>query len=401
VRPEAELNSGAPIKALHVIPGLAQAYGGPSYSVPRLCGALAAEAGAEVVLFTVAQGREPPLDEDMAGFRRRSFRQSFARVPLLTGLRLSSSMSQALREATPNADIIHNHGLWLLPNIASGWAARRANKPLIISPRGMLSPTALSFSRWKKQLFWQLLQRGVVHSAACIHATSHAEYEDIRAIGLPNPVAVIPNGIDLPVARERSPDAAELDRVVLSLGRIHPKKGLDKLLHAWAKVAPDHPGWRLRIAGPAEADHDKVLNSLAAELGLSSVSVEGPIYGDEKLIAYRRADLFVLPTLNENFGLTVAESLAAGTPAISTSGAPWSGLRTESCGWWIDQGVEPLAAALADAMAMPKATLQAMGLKGRAWMKRDFSWRRVAADMLGVYHWLARGADAPAVVRLD
>ena len=113
-------------------------------------------------------------------------------------------------------------------------------------------------------------------------------------------------------------------------------------------------------------------------LGLTRVSVEGPIYGDAKTAAYREADLFVLPTLNENFGLTVAEALAAGTPAISTKGAPWSGLESEGCGWWIDHGVEPLAAALAHAMALPREALKAMGDKGREWMARDFSWDRVA-----------------------
>ena len=151
----------------------------------------------------------------------------------------------------------------------------------------------------------------------------------------------------------------------------------------------------------ARGGHDDELRALATALGLTRVSVEGPIYGDAKTAAYREADLFVLPTLNENFGLTVAEALAAGTPAISTKGAPWSGLESEGCGWWIDHGVEPLAAALAHAMALPRETLKAMGDKGREWMARDFSWDRVARDMLDVYLWLARGAGPPLAIRFD
>jgi len=108
-----------------------------------------------------------------------------------------------------------------------------------------------------------------------------------------------------------------------------------------------------------------------------------------------------MPTLNENFALTVAEALAAGTPAISTKGAPWSGLKSEGCGWWIDHGVEPLAAALAHSMTLPFQTLKAMGDKGREWMARDFSWDRVAHDMLGVYLWLARSAEPPPAIRFD
>lgn len=129
--------------------------------------------------------------------------------------------------------------------------------------------------------------------------------------------------------------------------------------------------------------------------------MEGPIPGDAKTTAYREADLFVLPTLNENFALTVAEALAAGTPVISTKGAPWSGLQREGCGWWIDHGVEPLAAAMAHAMALPRETLKTMGNKGRAWMARDFSWDRIARDMLDVYLWLARGGEPPLTIRFD
>jgi glycosyltransferase involved in cell wall biosynthesis len=105
--------------------------------------------------------------------------------------------------------------------------------------------------------------------------------------------------------------------------------------------------------------------------------------------------------LNENFGLTVAEALAAGTPAISTRGAPWSGLEREGCGWWINHGVEPLTAALAHAMALPREVLEAMGDKGREWMARDFSWDRVAEDMLDVYRWLVNSAETPPTVRLS
>jgi glycosyltransferase involved in cell wall biosynthesis len=129
----------------------------------------------------------------------------------------------------------------------------------------------------------------------------------------------------------------------------------------------NYRGHSPREVGPPEAGHDDELRALAMALGLTRVSVEGPIYGDAKTTAYRDADVFVLPTLNENFGLTVAEALAAGTPAISTKGAPWNGLESEGCGWWIDHGVEPLAEALARAMALPREALKEMGDKGREW----------------------------------
>jgi glycosyltransferase involved in cell wall biosynthesis len=386
------------LRAAHVIAGLAPVYGGPSYSVPRLCEALAG-AGAETMLFSVTGEAGGQRDAYCRGYRDCRFAWDYARIPILRGLRSSQGLSSALREVALTADAIHNHGLWLMPNVGAGRAAASRSTPFVVSPRGMLAPAALAFSRLKKRVFWALLQGPVIRGAACIHATSEQEYEEIRNFGLTDPVAIIPNGIDLPELSGQAPIRRADERVVLSLGRIHPKKGLVHLLHAWSKVEAGRPGWRLKILGPPEAGHDDELRALAIALGLTRVSIEGPVYDKAKTTAYREADLFVLSTLNENFGLTVAEALAAGTPAISTKGAPWSGLKGEGCGWWIDHGVEPLAAALAHAMALPSEALKAMGDKGREWMARDFSWDRVARDMRDVYLWLARGAAPPPMVR--
>ncbi|HYM19024.1 MAG TPA: glycosyltransferase [Micropepsaceae bacterium] len=384
------------IGALHVIAGLEAEHGGPSYSVPRLCQSLAV-AGARTTLLSVAGVGAPATHFSDGACEQHRYVWDYARVPLLKGLRLSAGFADELERRTPDADVVHNHGLWLMPNVQAAWAAKRAGKPLVVSPRGMLSPEALAFSPLRKRAFWHLLQGPAVRDAACIHATSESEYAEIRKFGLRNPIAVIPNGIDLPTLAETTPAG----RVVLSLGRIHPKKGIDRLLRAWASVEGTRPDWRLRIVGPSEEGYGAALASLVSELGLHRVSIEGPLYADKKLAAYREADLLVLPTLNENFGLSVAESLAAGTPVICTVGAPWSGLNAEGCGWWIEHGAEELASALANAMAMPRGALKAMGTKGRAWMERDFSWSRVAREMLAVYGWLIGGGNPPATLRFD
>jgi glycosyltransferase involved in cell wall biosynthesis len=140
---------------------------------------------------------------------------------------------------------------------------------------------------------------------------------------------------------------------------------------------------------------------MVGTLGLRRVSFGGPIYGEEKFTAYREADVFVLPSLNENFGLTVAESLACGTPVIASRSAPWSGLEDEACGWWVEPDVGPLANALADAMSLPRIRLKALGANGRAWMVRDFSWDNVALEMSRLYDWLINGGEAPASVRRE
>jgi glycosyltransferase involved in cell wall biosynthesis len=385
------------LRSVHVIAGLDPAHGGPSYTVPRLCQALTMT-GAEALLLSVvgADKSDIVLDDD----RSRCFPRDWARVPVVRDLCCSSGLAHALHELAPKADVVHDHGLWLMPNVDAGRAARLAGKPFIVAPRGMLAPAALAFSRLKKRIVWALLQGEVIRRAACIHATSEQEHDEIRDFGLSNPVAIVPNGIDLPEPVVRPIFETAADRVALSLGRIHPKKGLDGLVRAWARLEAAYPDWRLRIVGPDQLGHAAELRGLATALKARRVSVEKSLAGDAKIAAYQQADLFVLPTLNENFAITVAEALAAGTPVIATKGAPWQGLAREGCGWWIDHGVEPLAAALANAMTMTPEALQAMGAKGRAWMARDFSWDRVARDMLDVYRWLALRGGTPETVRL-
>lgn len=312
-------------------------------------------------------------------------------------------LAQALDRFRP--DVVHVHGVWEMSHgVVRCWAAR-AGAPVVVSPHGMFGEAALAFSARRKRLFWRMVQAKSVRAAACLHATAPSEYEDIRAFGLRQPVAIVPNGIDLPDLADLGPDGnapRPASPYVLSLGRIHPKKGLDRLVAAWALVAPTHPGWRLRIVGPDEGGHAEELKRMIDNLGLAgSAGVEPPVYGGDKFRLMRDAEIFALATLNENFAMTVAESLACETPVISTEGAPWSGLVDNRCGWWIDHGPEAMAAALREAMAMPDNERRAMGRRGRAWMQRDFGWDGIAERMIGVYSWLLSGADRPGWVWTD
>jgi glycosyltransferase involved in cell wall biosynthesis len=385
------------LRALHVIAGLDPAHGGPSYSVPRLCAELAAQ-GVDVDLLYVA-GASPPALAGAPGYRLHGYPQTWARTPGLGALRLSSGLRQRLAGLARSADVIHGHGIWLAPNLATATQARRAGKPFVCSPRGMLSRAALAFSPGRKRVVWALGQRAALAGAAALHATSESERDEIRAAGLAAPVAVIPNGVDIPEAPPPRPAGGP--HTALSLGRIHPKKGLDTLLAAWARVETDHPQWRLRIVGPAEDGHDAELRAFAGSLGLQRVTIEGPVWGAEKAALYAASELFVAPTRSENFGLTVAEALAAAMPAICTTGAPWSELQSEQCGWWVDQGPDALTLALSDALGRPTADLATMGDRGRALVARRYGWARVAEDMAALYGWLVAGGDRPAFVHLD
>ena len=190
-------------------------------------------------------------------------------------------------------------------------------------------------------------------------------------------------------------------RTLLFLGRIHPVKGIDRLLHAWQPLQDRHHDWRLVIAGRGESPHEREVRELAAALRLQRLEFVGARYGIDKSRAYLEADLFVLPTHSENFGMTVAEALAHGCPAVVSRGAPWSGLEIEGCGWWVDHEVPELTAALDAAMSSPEGQLVDMGRKGRAWMERDFGWDSVAQRMETAYRWVLDGGEAPSWVRQD
>lgn len=289
-------------------------------------------------------------------------------------------------------DILHNHGLWMMPNVYPGRVARRRGIPYVVSPHGTLGEWPFRSGSEVKRLFWPLVQRPALAAVTCFHATARAECDDIRRMGFRQPVVVIPNGIDVPdyVSKPVRPT-----RTLLFLGRNHPIKGLEYLLRAWRVVQCRFTDWRLRIVGPNERGYGDEMRRLGANLGLERVEFVGGKYGEEKLREYREADLFVLPTRHENFGLAVAEALAAGTPSIVTRGAPWSGLESHNAGWWIDIGVDSLVACLENALDQSAETLAVMGRNGREWMAEEFPWERVGRQMAKAYRWMINGGDRP------
>jgi len=297
-----------------------------------------------------------------------------------------------------NVNILHNHSLWMETNCYTAAAAQGTASKLVISPRGTLAAGALRRRRVVKTMLWPLLVGRATHGASAFHATSVQEYRDIRRAGFRQPVALLPNGIDVPEWKDASPGPR---RKLLFLGRLHPIKGIDRLLRAWSDLQGRHRAWDLVIAGPDEGGYEAQLRALANGLGLERVTFAGPLFGADKLAAYRAADLYVLPTHTENFAMTVAEALAAGTPVVTTRGAPWAGLETERCGWWSENSETGLLAALNAAMTEASDSLKARGLSGREWMIRDFGWQAIAADMLRFYSWLRTGGQPPEFVRID
>lgn len=301
-------------------------------------------------------------------------------------------------------DLVHVHGLWRLHYLQAARYARRLDVPVIVSLHGMLYDVALANKTAMKQVARWLYQDRLLRSARCLHATVPEEVEQIRKLGFAGPIALVPWGVDMPNASDAVAPAVARSgnrngRTLLYFGRLHPRKGLNVLLHAWARICGNFDGWRLVIAGADHGDYRETLTTLASDLGISgSMSWFGAAAGADRERLFAAADILVLPSDYENFGLVVAEGLARGVPVIATQGAPWETLATEQCGWWIERGVDPLAAALTDAMGRTDTERAAMGDRGRQLVRRRFSWDIAGAAIERLYAWVAGTGPKPDFV---
>lgn len=372
------------MRVIHVVPAITNEASGPSYSVVRLCESLM-DRRQDVRLAALDWAPMPSRPQFLQTFPFGLGPRRLGRSPEMRRWLSATAESRTV-------DLIHNHSLWMMPNVYPGQVAARYGIPLMISPRGTLSEWAMRSGSSLKRVFWPLIQRPALSSTTCFHATAESEYEDIRRMGFHQPVAIIPNGIDIP---NLLPKVRGDLRTLLYLGRIHPIKGLDMLLPAWRAVQDRFSEWRLRIVGPDNSGYLAKMQQLASELELQRIEFAGPLHGEAKWRAYAQADLFVLPTYSENFGISVAEALAAGTPAIVTKGAPWRGLANQGAGWWIDIGVDSLVACLEDALSQSSIDLAEMGQRGRGWMAAEYSWPHIAQQMAETYRWVLKGGSKP------
>lgn len=381
------------IRILHTVASLKSSSGGPARTVSSLCESLGM-LGSSVEIFTQNYSSEDTNIIPQSSFLQTTF------VPAINIPKLRLTYAPSFRTMLANrcqqteVRLIHDHGLWLPTNHAAASAARRLNIPLIVSPRGMLEPWALQYKAWKKRIAWKLYQHKDLLSACTLHATSEREAENFRQMGFEQPIAMIPNGIHLPAWNDPVKTRTET-HTALFLGRIHPVKGLSELVRAWQLARPK--GWRMVIAGPDEGGHKKEVESAIHQAGLQDIfQFAGAVEGEAKTSLYRSADLFILPTFTENFGIVVAEALACGVPVITTKGAPWEGLITHRCGWWIDIGAEPLAAAIREAITLSDDERQKMGKLGRVFVEKNFGWTQIAEQMLSVYQRILGQGEKPA-----
>ncbi len=322
-------------------------------------------------------------------------------------------------------DLIHTHGLWQYSSCAVAAHHAKYKTPYLVSPHGMLDPWALKNSRWRKKVAYALYEGRHLRNAICLRALSESGADSIRKLGLKNPICVIPNGVVVPADDGTIPDApwdhalAAGRKVLLFLGRIHPKKGLENLLRAWAELQRSNstPDWTLAIAGWDQNAHESNLKKIANELDLPWIDLRtpsdggprtsapvlfvGPQFGSGKFASLFHCDAFVLPSFSEGVPMAVLEAWAYRKPVAMTLECNIPNAFASGAAFQIQTDVALLANGLREFLNSPPAVLQEFGNKGAAKVKESFTWDRISEEMKSVYEWMLGGGPAPSLLRFD
>ncbi len=359
----------------------ARAYGGPLVSASTLAATLVGQGHEVRVLTTNADGPTGVVTASLA-WARDAQGVEVLRCPRVVSEFGAPRMLTELPAAVAWADAVYVWGFfnWLLP--AAAFFAGRARRALVVSPRGMLLPEALRTRSARKATFIRLT-RSLLPRSTAFHATSTLERDDLARRFPGARVELVPNGVDIPAELPRAPAPTPY---LLYLGRLHPHKRLERLLDAFAQVRrATSAAVELIVAGPGPDDYAQGLVSLSARLGLAdSVRFVGRVDGEARTRLLAGAEALLLASRSESFGQVVAEALAHATPCVVTRSAPWPGLESHGCGFWVEDA--DLADALGRMLNQPMNERRAMGLRGRDWMAAEFGWPQVArriADLLG------------------
>ena len=391
-------SSEASIRILHVIASLAVRTGGPAKAAIDMARAVA-RLGHEVAIYTTdrelsaEERRELNVAHDQGGIEVRYFRQHAPHA-----FATSFPLARALGERIARVDLVHLHSLYLFHDWATARACRRHGVPYLLRPHGTLDPYHWSRHRWRKRLIEAAFQNRATRQAAALHFTSDEEMRAAQPYAEGAPGVVVPNGLDLAEYADLPPPGElrgryrEIGarRIVLFLGRLNFKKGLDLLVPAFGLALAEHPDLHLVIAGPDDGMEGPARQLVAASGLGPHVTFTGILTGRAKLAAFRDAYLFALPSYAENFGIAVVEAMACGLPvAISDQVAIWRDIEQAGAGSVGRTNAASVADQLRRLAAEPGAAA-AMGACGKTLVAKRFSWDGIARQLEAVYRKLAR-----------
>ncbi len=374
------------MKVLHIIPGLTNA-SGPTHALIQLVSSLET-AGVEVSIAYLGDRLknqiEPLLKRGQVFACNTIWFRHWGYSPELRSL---------LKRRISEFDLLHIHSLWLYPGLIASKIAREAGIPYIIRPAGSLEPAALNHKSFIKRLYFSIWEKHVIKHAKRIHAVSEQERKNIEALKLGTKCFAIQNGISPDVfsnlpSRQAAREALEIDQkrpVITYVGRLHPIKGLEIMIPVVQSLKKDFPNLLFLICGPQKNNYAQGLRSAFenSEI-LESTRFLGEVNQAKKILAYRVADIAILPSKTENFGIVAAEALASETPVVASEHTPWSALKKEDAGDWIPLDPSTWTRTIRRYIQSPDWRMSS-GKRGREFVMREFAWPEIGMRMKRIY----------------
>jgi len=358
--------------------------GGPSRSVPILARGLS-EVGVKTTLLT---GYSSEMNTHLLDGTSVEVKT----IPQNISIR---QLERVLLEG--RYDLIHGQNLWIPLYHKMARVARKHGIPYMMTPRGCLEPWCMRQKRLKKLIAFHLYQKKDLQRASCVLATAKMEADNMRALGISTPIAIIPNGIDVseypcrPLSSKNS-----VRKQIVFLSRIHEKKGIEFLIEAWEQLHRKYSDWNVVIAGNGEEAYIADLKKMIKDKGLDScIKIIPPVFGEDKRKLYCESALFVLPTFSENFGMVIAEAMSCGVPVITTNGTPWQELNDLKLGWCINLSLDNLAKAISEAIDLGIDSLFEMGLQCSRHIFDTYQYKEVALKNQMVYEWIVNSKNKP------
>lgn len=376
------------MKVLHTIPYFNKASGGPTSCTYQLVKGLVENGlNCDILSFRPKEG-DILADDDFIHYLADD-----RKTPLWFSKNLSNELSGNIN----CYDLVHINTIWTWPSHIAVTRAKVAGLPIIISPHGMLYPQALKVSSWKKKIIANWYVNRDLKTANCIHATSVEEAKHIREYGLTNPIAIIPNCLDVSKYPQPRTTLNPIRRFGFT-GRLNPIKNIDILLSAWDLLGTQTKNAELIIIGDGEPSYVRSLKNYTEQRQMTNVRFTGFLSGATLRDTVRSLDFQVLPSKSENFGMVVPEALICGVPVIATKGTPWQSLEERECGWWIEPTADSLAKTISNAIAISEDNRQKMGDAGRKLVIEKYSSDAVAQQMKRLYCWILNSEDKPSFV---
>ncbi len=393
------------MKILIVVPSLGSVYGGTSKIAIELAQALGKQ-NIEVDLVTTDANGSTRLNVPLHTWvDEKNYRIKYFPYWGWDDYKVSWSLTKWLFQNITNYDLVHTIAVFSIPNLIAHWLCQVNSIPYVMNPQGMLEPWALSYKAWKKRIYYNLIEKPVLQRANAIQMLSSSEAKNVETLKLKTPTIIIPNGLHrqdfekLPnpeLFYEQFPDTRNKN-LILFLGRIDPKKGLDLLAIAFGRIHAQFPETHLIIAGPDNIGFLPTAKEYFANAGcLEAVTFTGMLTGSLKYAALAAANIYVAPSYSEGFSMSVLEGMASGLPCIITTGCNFPEAAKANAAYVVDIDADAITNALIQCLQSPQQAKE-IGTRARQLIFEQYTWDSIAKKLIQVYTTIIKNQSIPTL----